>query len=371
MTVCYEFAKDHRSLIFSALRRLIHQHPALGVTLSDMSWVRLAEINLEEVVQFVKDDTEKVLERIHRVPFKNGSPLWRVVVIEVSTSPEFDVAFFIHHALGDGRSGFAFHKTFKNELTPGDSNPLVNVPPLPLVPSIEQAHPLPLSVPYIAKQVVKTYFSKSDCWTGPPIRAENTTRLRVLFVPVDPLLRLCREKGTTITAFIIVVIAGILSRMYPNNKFSSTIAMSFRRFTGTDDTAIVNYVSSYSGLFDGAQFSWEAVRRCQTEIKGATSSAKNQRVGLLRFVNDYKGFFLNQVGKKRENSFEISNVGVFDAKRVIFSQSSNVIGAPYVFSIATGKEMAIALTWQEGIISTEEAEEMLGQLKIDLHSLTN
>jgi hypothetical protein len=59
------------------------------------------------------------------------------------------------------------------------------------------------------------------------------------------------------------------------------------------------------------------------------------------------------VGLRRVDSFEVSNVGVMDGsddqskvakvKRILFSQSSNVIGPPYVFSVATAKGKGILL----------------------------
>src|SRR5579862_1078402 len=184
------------------------------------------------------------------------------------------------------------------------------------------------------------------------------------------------------TALIIVLVANVLAEVYPEySHFASGSAMSFRRFTGTPKTAIVNYVSSFSnrfsssresGYLDCSAFSWDAVRACHGEIKAATATAKDQKVAMLKFANDYPSYFRKQIGKKREFSFEVSNVGLYDCensiapiKRITFSQSSNVIGPPYVFSIATvkGGDMALALTWQEGIVEPETAEKVLLKLK--------
>src|SRR6202044_3940607 len=112
----------------------------------------------------------------------------------------------------------------------------------------------------------------------------------------------------------------------------------------------------------GGKFSWDAVRLCYGDIKVATASSRNQQTGLLKFVDDYEGFFRGKVGKFRDYSFEVSNVGVFDdgqeiseVKRILFSQSSNVIGAAYTFSIATAKggDTSIVLSWQQDIIEEQ------------------
>jgi hypothetical protein len=89
------------------------------------------------------------------------------------------------------------------------------------------------------------------------------------------------------------------------------------------------------------------------------------------------------VGSKREYSFEVSNVGVMDGlddhanvvrvKRVLFSQSSNVTGAAYVFSVASvkGGDLVVGLTWQDGIVEAELAQKVLLGLDTELRSLAN
>ena len=407
MTARYQFPPQLlengiKNLIFRALHNLIYRHPALGITVGGTphspSWIRLASIDLEKVVQFedvLSDNTTPLIEAAHQIPFKKSSALWRVIVIKLPLDLSFDVAVFLHHAVADGTSGLAFHSTLKDALSETSSipNSVVEVPRLDLLPALEDIHPLPLSLSFVLSQVIHTFLPGSDrqCWTGPAIRSENNiTHLRTVFFPitrVEALLRLCRSNNTTITALITVTIANIIAQVYPQySRFTSVGAMSFRRFTGTDKSQIVNYVSSFShkfsrvpqaGYIPCGSFSWDAVQSCHEDIKAATASARNQKVGLLRYANDYANYFRKLVGKKREYSFEVSNVGVLSQngesviKRVIFSQCSSVTGAAYVFSVATveGGDMAIALTWQDGIIKTETAETVLSQLETDLNSL--
>jgi hypothetical protein len=168
--------------------------------------------------------------------------------------------------------------------------------------------------------------------------------------------------------------------------------MSFRRFTGTDQKAMVCYVSAFSHQFSSSgesnyipcsgDFSWKPVETCHREIKVATASPKNQKIGLLWFLSDYEGFFRKQVGQQREFSFEISNVGVMDVEsgggdcagidRIIFSQSSNVVGPALAFSIASvmGGDLGIALTWQKGIVEDDLAVKVLQTLEAELASIS-
>jgi hypothetical protein len=151
---------------------------------------------------------------------------------------------------------------------------------------------------------------------------------------------------------------------------------------------MVCYVSAFSHQFSSSgesnyipcsgDFSWNAVETCHREIKVATASPRNQKIGLLRFLSDYEGFFRKQVGQEREFSFEISNVGGMDVEsgvdhcagidRIIFSQSSNVVGSALAFSIASvnGGDLAIALTWQKGIVEDDLAVKVLQTLEAEL-----
>ena len=155
-----------------------------------------------------------------------------------------------------------------------------------------------------------------------------------------------------------------------------------------------NYVTSYTHRFSSAssqggfipcgQFSWDAVQTCFKEIKSATASPANQQVGLLKFVNNYEGFFKDKIGRERPYSFEISNVGVFEPERppgrddgevkvdrILFSQSSNVVSGALVFSVASAKEgeLGIGLTWQEDIVKVDDAEKVLGGIDGELRKL--
>ena len=417
-------------LTFYVLRRIIEIHPAMSVSIIDEAslnplWVRLKEINLKEVVRFYniqdqdgEDASRAIVEGAHQVPFERLGelPLWRLSVIRRHTGSEIqeiahdkitlEVGFFWHHGIADGGSGIAFHMEFLNALNkliienctlPTSIDSIVIVPKLDLLPSIEEAHPLPLSLFFIAKQILKVILPTvpdKRLWTGPPIRSENNrTRLHTLFFPfpiVDALVRRCRENNVTLTALVIVIIARVLAKFYPDYKrFKGKTAMSFRRFTGTDKNLMVNYTTSFNHRFSsvpklgyincGGSFSWTTVRACKREINAATAAPNNHTIGLFKFLRDYFSWLRNTVGSKRHDSFEVSNVGVMDVdqshgvkiNRVLFSQSSNVVGPPYIFCMATAKggDLAIGLTCQDGVVEMESAERVLADLESELLEL--
>lgn len=415
--------------VFTALSKLIDHHAILSISIANEgslkpSWVTLPEIDLKEVVCFYNLDeratetTRSIIEAAHRRPFERleDLPLWRLVVIEHHTTPSsnsqitantktIDIGFFWHHGIGDGNTGIAFHLNFMDAINNavqsiGPVESVVVPPKLDLPPSIEQAHPLPLSQWFVAKQILKALLpSPVDqlLWTGPPIRSENNiTHLRTLVFPapiVNSLLNVCRKNNVTLTPLLVVIIARLLPTIYTDYQhFRCKTAISFRRFTGTDERAMVNYVTSIGHYFSskpktgyidcGGEFCWSAVQNCKREIDAATAGPKNHSIGLLKFLNDYGGFLRNRVGQKMADSFEVSNVGVMDGglgdenkavkvKRVIFSQSSNVMGPPYIFSMATAKggDLTIALTWQDGIVDLEAVQMILIGLDSELRRL--
>lgn len=428
MTASYEVAETLLSeyaletLTFMALRRIIDRHPVMSISIADEGsinpfWVRLPEIDLKEVVRFhnleeraTESRVIDIVQAAHQIPFENLEklPLWRLVVIQHPSSHEqatktIDIGFFWHHGIGDGVCGVAFHLEFLDALNnvriENDAwrlDTIVHPPKLDLLPPIEEAHPLPLSTFFIVSQILKAIIPNAIdklLWTGPPVRPKNNiARLRTLFFPsliVDALLSQCRANDVTLTPLLIVVIARVLATIYPDyERFKCKTPISLRGFARAGNRTMVNYTTSIGHTFSskpkggfihcGGVFSWSAVQACKREINARTSGPKNHSIGLLKFLNDYVGFLRNRAGRERAESFEVSNIGVMDGKcdsvkirRILFSQSSNVVGPAYVFSVATAKggDLGITLTWQDEIVDLGLVERVLAGLDSELRGL--
>jgi hypothetical protein len=434
-----ENAGGVEDVIFAVLNSLVQRHPALGLSIAgemtqSPSWIRLDKIDLREVVQF-KDLNEgyQFIEDMHQRTFDRMGelPLWRLVVVgrppQELTSPidqrkdeagggenMFEVGFFYHHAIGDGKSGAAFHMDFLDTLNAlAGTDPVISTltdrviepPKLDLLPSVEEARSWPLSMMFIASQAFKELVLPDNpfLWTGPPVQFSPDrlpkTRLLTLFVDSQTVVRLthrCRQNGVTITPLLSVVIARLLAKRHPTEAvFTGTIALSLRRFTGIDDRKIVNHVASMTAHFatqpksgylftSGSNpFDWSVVRSCKKAIDAVALSPANHDTILLRFLKDYSGWFKKRIGKRREASFELSNIGAVGGgtekgdtarfTRIIFSQSASVTGPPYCFCVATvnGGDMAIALTRQDGILEEKAAREVLAELEGEIHTLAN
>jgi hypothetical protein len=396
-----------------------------GETTGSPSWVRLDKIDLEEVVRF-QDMKERTnfIEDMHQLPFDRMGelPLWRVIVVGCDPNKDqlgfdeyvFEIGFFYHHAIGDGKSGGAFHMGFLDAMNAlADAGPAISSPvdkvvkpaELSLLPSIEETRAWPLSIPFVAGQVLKEFVlpRSHSLWTGPPVQFSPEhlpkTRLLTLFFGSDTvarLSRLCRRNGVTMTPLLSIVIARLLASRHPiPGDLDATVAISLRRFSGVDNRQVVNHVASVTVPFSTSSKSgflsstssnpldWGVVRSCKKIIDAKAMSPANQDTLLLRFLNDYRGWFKKRVGKRREASFEVSNIGVIDGgmasggtarfRRIIFSQSASVTGSPYCFCIATAKggDMAIALSWQFGILDDKTAREVLLALEVEIQKLAD
>jgi hypothetical protein len=380
---------------------------------------------MSEDYQFIEDMHQRTFDRMAELP------LWRVVVVgrppqELTSLIDqrkdeaggeetvFEVGFFYHHAIGDGKSGAAFHMDFLDTLNAlAGTDPVIGIstdaviepPKLDLLPSVEEARSWPLSTMFVVSQAFKELVLpvNPSLWTGPPVQFSPDdlpkTRLLTLFVDSQTVARLthrCRQNGVTITPLLSVVIARLLARRHPTEGvFTGTIALSLRRFTGIDDRKIVNHVASVTTHFathpksgylfaSGSNpFEWSVVRSCKKAIDTVAMSPANQDTILLRFLKDYSGWFKKRIGKRREASFELSNIGAVGGgmekgdtarfTRIIFSQSASITGPPYCFCVATvnGGDMAIALTRQDGILEDKAAREVLAALEGEIYTLAN
>lgn len=323
-------------------------------------------------------------------------------------------------------SGVAFHACFLELLTASTSSDstsspltsgdrIVHTPNVALLPSLEEALPLPISWGNFATTVYKMLFSSPDptLYTGGQISFSPAnppkTRLSVIHLPASTatrLAQLCRQQKSSVTSLLIVLIAQVLARQYPEStEFCASVPISLRRFTDIGNRQMVNYVSSVTPRFStipakpghlhlslnptaSSQVPWDVIRSCRGSIDRVASSPSDHHVAWLRYVSDYFAFYTRKVGKRREASFEVSNLGLVDGvtdggqmedghkvrcTRMTFSQSVNVVGPLWVFSVATvkGGDMTVALTWQEGLLRDEEVDRVMAELQSELTGLGN
>ncbi|OJD23766.1 hypothetical protein ACJ73_04884 [Blastomyces percursus] len=342
-----------KSYIYRACKTLIGQHPILsaipvGENTDEPHFVLLPAVDLDTCISFEERrhgklvssnsscpdadmDLEKLLNIQHNITF---SPPWRLYILADPDHPHiFTASFIFHHAIGDGSSGMAFHKTFLRalylELSSAESSEQVDStitsPNIPLLPNIEALHPMTVSIPF------QKIWNKRDpnLWTGSKITMplQNEIRLLVLSESQTVSFRdLCRKNKTTITAALHTLVADavFLNVSAHYSQLRCVGALSNRRWLGgqiSDDSMgvfVQDLHDSYhrEKFFDQSgnfKFPWdEAVRSRKTIEDSINVKGKNAMPNLLKYVGDFHGeLFLSKVGKDRADSYEVSNLGVF------------------------------------------------------------
>lgn len=344
---------DRRTL-YPALRQVIEQHPALCVQLSGnaagtLHFVRLPSIDLDEVVTFSPETSatyEAVLtaELAHRV---RGTTLWRLTVLKDNT-----VIFEFHHAIGDGRSGLAFHRSLLNALnTTSPSQPIsgtvVETPAsITLATPVELATNVSVSIStffrlFLENRVLpRSWLPGTSAWSGLPCPSQPHRRACVRLHTINPtdaklLLTLCRKHGCTLNGFLhtlaIYVLSNIVHKLNAtrsvNEKYTSLsagIAIDLRPLTGCSEHTMTTQASGHTyhvPLLDPSRvlpptdvsFPWDAAKEYSREVQGYRDKAK-EIVGLLKILykrRDPVQFLNEKLGKKRDLGLRLSNLGRF------------------------------------------------------------
>ncbi|KAG9237101.1 hypothetical protein BJ875DRAFT_454592 [Amylocarpus encephaloides] len=412
-------ASQFTELLQYALAKTIARHPALCFGLVDKSgaseahFVRLHQIEWDDVVELQTssgpvEKQDEVLERHMEIAHNHIwqdqtiKPGWKIIVIRHANPEEnfksrVDLIWPCHHALADGGSGAAFHKTFHQHLSEGLKSPSNTsrwphpIPPTtPLPITIEEACPLP---PNASLAVSKPEFHPP--WLAkPPSLSPYATRVLLLTIPnpqVATALKKCRSLHITMTSLLHSLILLYLSRTLPPsdaNAFRSCTPYSMRRFSGISDDELVNHISFITSYWDPAAITAlrsvagmegkreedDALRRVgtqlQSEIKDELSRVPEAGCGILLALAPIKDLdaYLKEKLRVRGDSYEVSNIGLVTIRgnptdegdgvkveKLAFSQCAMVAGAVIGCSVASlaGGPMMVSLTWQEGIVGED------------------
>ena len=428
---------------------VIAQHPILSAIpvdedKPDTYFARLPEINLRRAVKFVarqqqdfKEDNDgidgeldEIIENQHNTNFKEDYgqlPFWRVIVLHpAGPVSEFVVCFVFHHSLSDGASGLAFHRALLSALNnpdelyatsrtandPESVDRIVHPPQIPLLPNLEDALPLPLSIFFILKTLWNQLIASAlpSVWTASPIAKPASTQSRFQSFSMSrdntqKSLIASRTNSTTLTATAQTLLAATLFEHLPSERYSrlmGTGAISLRRFMPKDiidDDSMGTYVSAYKFMHlrttskvnhghdnEIERFSWDEARRVKSAIDAELDKKGHDSVvGLLRYAGDLLAFLNKKVGKERDQSFEVSNIGVFKSApansgenvwsvgRMVFSQSANVAGPALEASLVTGGDgrLTLGFSWLEGIVDGDWVETVMTALKRNMENLAH
>lgn len=416
------FTLPVKDYIYKACETLIGQHPVLsaipiGEDTKEPYFARLPEIDLSAPVSFqartgpfpgldeADSELDAVLKAQHNTPFEAPSPHWRLhVLTDPAENRRFTAAFVFHHAIGDGTSGKAFHRTFLQALrsiaplAPGEAQQVIRSPQSPLLPNVEELHSLPLSIPYLAGVLFREkIWSPTDpgLWAGSEVRLPLETNVRHVVIPKPVASSFrdgCRQQETTITAALQTLVARAILTHVPDRFTHVHLsgAMSTRRWipdTITDDSIGV-WVQDYSEEYTrqavtSETFPWaEAKRSRETIEKVLQLQGKNAGPNLLKYVGDFhEELYRSKVGKPRKASFEVSNIGALGVGeqeaerpqigRVVFSQSASVTGSAIEVSVASGGDgcLVLAFTWQADVVDNTLISSIIDQATGEVHGV--
>jgi hypothetical protein len=361
---------------------------------------------------------EKLLAKISDEKFKalDSSPPWKVVLTslpcdEGTGAARLLVLFTNYHSHGDGRSGLAFHNSFLQGLGEYISqdnekrdviDTIIKAPTTSLLPPIEEGGRMTLSWSYLLSPLLGTYLPESvasflglrDSWlsSGTNIwRGENTrfdpgnhrTGLVLITVTCDvkeKILQQCRANKTTFTGFL----AGVaidMRHLFPG-VYSAASMMNC--VTGYSELVRhpANEEKDWSTTNPSSEF-WNACRKTSASSKIAASTLHNQPIGLLQYLKAFRPWTTSLIGKERDMSFEISNLGSFRLKesrsrvgieKLLFSQPAKASGSLLDFNAVgvEGGPLVVSVTWQRGVLRVGdrmEEDEFVRKVSEKLKSL--
>lgn len=392
-----------QSLVHAALAKVIGKHSILSaIPVNEDSpnphWARLPSIDLSRCVSFIdrkqsRDELEQdpeldnILENAHNTNFQadlGELPFWRVIIVkDTQEEREFTASFVYYHGIGDGAAGLIFHQSFRGALDIAQANvdELVDVSTLVqvstdihLLPTLEEAHPLPLN------PSPKAY--KRDGvreWVGNIIQVPSTTLYRSLYLSkhsTTKFLQRCKSNGVTVTSGLQSVMAHAIFDALPDTVEALTgiIPVNLRPWLDLPPEVAKDAMGSYIDAIKvqicrdhykhsdlaAATYTAECIKDYLSGNPSPTGEPYTS-VAFFKALPDLAAVFKLMIGADRDSAFEISNIGRTEdvsestqwrIGRMTFSRSAVAMGAALTTSVVTGGDMAttISFSWQDSVI---------------------
>lgn len=330
------------------------------------------------------------------------APLWRVLYAMLDQGDVL-IGFLGQHSLFDGSAALAIARTLFNSLpdsrTESTAGSVVCPPSATLPPSLESlvnVAPSTLTLlgtvfkelllPQLSTFVQSFFPSPPTFWVGGstcnPPRSKHHRSLHTTPDQVEALVKVCRERETTVTSFLHSAIALSIRPLTNGQPLESNTAVNARPFLSQPVPAYAgSYVGSIISFPSNADSVWEGARVHHAALKAPGAIERSTKVwGMLAYVpeeedeNGWVKFFERKMAKRREGSFEVSNLGrtslsipttfssssedgVWQLKRTIFTQNPPPTSAALVFSVLTSQAgMDVALSWEDGVLVDPAAD---------------
>ncbi|CAK7268231.1 hypothetical protein SEPCBS119000_002955 [Sporothrix epigloea] len=345
---------------------------------------------------------------------------WRVIVYLNLADGWADVAFAVHHALADGKSGLVFHnhlvETLNSQVTPiqlddkKDSTLVFTEQPT-IIPSQETLIVFTLSwsffISTLWRQLGPAWLQGSptaEPYVGHRVTLEPKLKgnLRVFHLASDraaALLKSCNAHGVTLTALIHGLMLVLFAQRFSANvatSFEASLPISMRFCVPKSANLDVsrnlgNLVCSHSYVYgrdavadgrdtavskaDDDEKVWRAAAAMGASIKARLANITEDNVlGLMGWVLDWHRWWRDREGKIREGTWSVSNTGPISATgelpmespapppwkitRNFYTQSS--LGKDPLISIniggVRGGELSFVVAWHHGVVQDDFAD---------------
>ncbi|KAI0444955.1 hypothetical protein F4803DRAFT_209247 [Xylaria telfairii] len=394
--------------------------------------------------QLIGDSTEldDALRELTEVqldtPFPNmdTQPGWRVIMLQKSNSDTLEILFNWNHPHCDGMSGKVFQRHLFRSLnskreatTPqGVDTSIVQLPESTpkLPPPIDYLMPLPLGLGWTLSTLWEENKPKILCkspyqadW-APIVASPYKTQFRVFTldnVILTGLLKACRAHQTTITGlFHGLTLVSLTSRLEKQaaTGFRGVTTVDLRRFLPCNhpkypwlepEETMGNYVTQLNHEFDPqlvaqvrsllmsrdvadqslpadiVSLVWSAATKVRGEIlQKLETGVKNDIVGTLKFVPDWRAQMKQAAKRPRPASWMITGLGalnnedlpekaskdnVWTLRRAQFALSAETTAAAIMISpmSVTGECLSVGGSWQDCIFDVTLGEGVMNDLE--------
>ena len=420
---------DTLDALYRPLKCCIDEHPYMSVIVGDPQtdksfFRRVTTIDLDEHITILDrhsddDDLSRIEDLLATnldVPFPNGIPPWRILVLPLNIGSF--IAFCYSHTIGDGLTGRAFHRTLLETLRRGhDTTELathtIKTPDRPLPAPFDTVERLPISWGFLLSPLVSlvlpTFLAKiiglrvsgstidAGTWTGSDIPQTASTnhfhskvKLReVRASTLEKVLRTVKAHDAKLTGVFEEAIVRAMSEVLSDRRitnFVSQTAINMRKSIGVPDDEGGEFASAcyiiHPRRAPTETFSeeyWEASRSSSHKLAESASTLQDQAIGLLRYLPSIRKWTTSKFGQRRDCSFEVSNIGVFQDRdqisssaagfkitRMVFAQPGQIISAPMAFNMVSveGGSLMYSVSWQSwalGDVGMEE-EAFIGKI---------
>ncbi|KAI0509381.1 hypothetical protein F5B22DRAFT_649010 [Xylaria bambusicola] len=368
-------------------------------------------------------------------------PGWRIIILHQSGSDILEILFNWNHPHCDGMSGKIFQRhLFQSLNSPeaattaqGFESRVIRLPESTpkLAPPIDHIIPLPLELKWTLNTIWEENKPKLLCrspyqadW-APIITSPYKTQFRIFTIDntkLDNLLLACRAHHTTLTGLFhgltLVSIVSRLGKETTTTAFRGVTTVDLRRFLPRNPSkfpwldpheTLGNYVTQLNHEFDPqfvsqtrsallerdvadqdlsteiADLVWSAAAKVRGEIvKKLETGVKNDIVGTLKFVPDWKAQMKQAAKRPRPASWMITGLGtlparadtavepnVWSLRRAQFALSAETTAAAIMISpmSVTGECLTVGGSWQDCIFDVTLGEGIMSDLERWLHQL--